>query len=387
MPNKRLAIFATHPIQYQVPIWKQLASTEGLEVVVHYLSDHSIKGGLDKGFGVEVTWDVPLLEGYEYRFIERDTDFTKKHKVKIPNVRGLLTEGKFDSVLIQGYTHKFERDVVVEAKRLGIRTILRAELSDSAKKRGLIKQLLRDAYLWWFYRHIDAFCRVGEQAGKHLQRRGIDNKKIFFSPYSIDSEFFESQKKLFDRNAIRQKLSFNDDSIVLLFCGKLIDCKNPFLLIEAIEKISYKNIHLIIVGDGPLRRDFEQRARLVLGDRLLMAGFVNQTQLGKYYCASNIFILPSKSETWGLVVNEAMLFGLPAIVSDNVGCHSDLIIEDQTGFVFENNNVDSLSEAIMKIVQNKRLLLQMGNNSAEHIKNYSTQASVKGILDALAMNH
>lgn len=383
IPNKRLAIFATHPVQYHVPIWRELAQTLELDIVVYYFSDHSIRGEFNTDFGVKVTWDVPLLEGYEYRFLQRNADLKKKHKVRIPNAQQLLKEGKFDSVLIQGYMHQFERDVIIAAKALGIKTILRGELTDAAKYREIVKRVTRNAYLWWFYRHIDAFCSVGEQATRHLKKRNIPGNKIFFSPYSIDSEFFQSQKEKFNRDDSRRALGINDDRIVFLYCGKLIPCKDPFLLIDAIGKIKNQDISLMVVGDGPLRKSFEKKARAVLGKKLHMAGFINQSKLGQYYRASDIFLLPSKSETWGLVVNEAMQFGLAAIVSDKVGCYSDLIIEGQTGFVFENNNVDSLSEAIVKIVQNKQLLLQMGKNAEEHIKKYSTKASSQGILQSL----
>ncbi len=385
VPNKRLAVFATHPIQYQVPIWRALAATPGLEIAVHYFNDHCIRGELNAEFGVEVAWDVPLLEGYEYRFLQRNANLQKKLGVKMPNARSLLEKEGFDSILIQGYIYQFERDVVLAAKALHIKTILRAELTDVALPRGVIKSVLRNAYLRWFYRHIDVFCSVGQEAQKHLERHNIADNRIFFSPYCVDSDFFQSQKEKFNRVDSRKTLGISNNEIALLYCGKLIPRKAPLLLVKALANVNQENLSLIVVGDGPLREFFEKEARAVLGQRLHMAGFVNQSKLGQYYRAADVFVLPSKYETWGLVVNEAMQFGLPVIVSDKVGCHPDLLLEGKTGYVFTSGDADSLVERISKILQDKDSFAQMGKIAEEHIKKYSTQASVKGILQSIGV--
>ncbi len=126
----RLAIFATHPIQYQAPLWRELARTPGLDVVVYYFSDQSVRGGMDPGFGIPVKWDVKLLDGYEHVFIKRDANLARPSSVKIPQPYSILGEGRFDWVLLQGYTHCFERQVARAAKRLGIKVIIRGEFSE-----------------------------------------------------------------------------------------------------------------------------------------------------------------------------------------------------------------------------------------------------------------
>src|SRR5260221_10012730 len=113
----RLGVFTTHPVQYTVPLWRALARTPGLEVVVHYFSDISLRGGLDRDFGVNVTWDVPLLEGYEHTFVSRDCAPDDFKAARIADAPGLLRAGRFDVGQVGGYMYRFERQVVAAARK------------------------------------------------------------------------------------------------------------------------------------------------------------------------------------------------------------------------------------------------------------------------------
>jgi len=382
--SRKLAIFATHPIQYQVPIWRLLAANENLSVTVYYFSDQSVREYTDKGFGVNIKWDVPLLDGYHHIFLQKNADFSSSTPFKIHNPKKILIEGGFDTILLQGYMHKFERQLILTAKALKVKTLLRGDLTDETFKRGLLKTFIRSLYLKWFYHYIDSFCCVGIPAKQHLGKMGIAEKQMFISPYTVDTELFNNQKKISNKKERRSKLGIPDKASVLLFSGKLIPIKNPLLIIDALKLIpDTGNLHLIIVGDGELRKTLKEEARKVLGERLHMAGFVNQSKLGCYYSAADMLILPSEYETWGLVINEAMQFGLPVIVSDKVGCRHNLVLEDKTGFVFHANKPQSLAEKISNILNNPSKISQMGKNAAEHIKQYTTATAVQGILSAM----
>jgi glycosyltransferase involved in cell wall biosynthesis len=317
----RLGIFVTHPIQYFAPMWRELAATPGYDVVVHFFSDHSVRGGVDPGFKVNVSWDVPILEGYEHKFLRRDGDRLTPRMIRMDDPERVLREGKFDVVMFHGYTNGFERQLARTCRRLEIPAVMRGEFSDVPQfgGRGKLKSLARQVYLRWFYGHVDAFCYIGGDAKRHLTRYGIPAGRMFFSPYSVDTKLFDEQKGQFDRTGARRELGIADDQVALLFSGKLIPRKDPLLVVRALRHVPQRErIALVIVGDGELKEQVEREGRSVLGDRLKMPGFVNQSQIGKYFLASDVFALPSHHETWGLVVNEAMQFGLPVIVSDHV---------------------------------------------------------------------
>ncbi len=383
--NKKLAVFFFFSIQYQVPIWRHLAAMEGLDIIVYYFSDHSVRGRTDSDFGTDISWDVPLLEGYSHHFLQRHARLTGRRSARISNPGRLLSEGGFDGVLIQSYVHMFERQIAMAAQRLQIKTILRAELTDRPYRRGPVKTLLRNVYLKWFYRYIDVFCCIGDDARRHLRKRNISEDRIFFSPYAVDTALFEAQKNRYDRNEARNLLGIDEKEFVLLFSGKLIPRKAPLLLAKAIETIiDRENVTLIVLGEGQLRQPFEEKMRKLLGKRLHMAGFINQSQLGQYYRAADLFVHPAEFETWGLVVNEAMQFGLPVIVSDHAGCRRDLVIEGQTGSIFPANNTAALATKIESLLHNREQARGMGRQAEKHIAGYTTEAAARGIVQSLA---
>jgi glycosyltransferase involved in cell wall biosynthesis len=384
----RLGIFVTHPIQYFAPLWRLLAATPGLDLTVHFFSDHSVRGGVDTGFGVNVAWDVPLLDGYRHEFVSRQVDLTRPRSVGLTGARQRITHRRFDVVMIHGYTHRFEVQVVRAARAASVRTLIRGEFSDVPRMggRARFQRLARDLYLRWFYGHVDTFCYIGEEARRHLRRLGVPQTRLFFAPYSVDTALFEAQRQAWPRAAARQALGVADDEVVLLFSGKLIPRKAPLLLLEAVRRLQRsERVVVQIVGDGELRDRVMAAGQRVLGDRLRIAGFVNQSRLGCYYGAADIFVLPSHYETWGLVVNEAMQFGLPAVVSSAVGCHRDLVLEGRTGMIFAQGNPDALAACLQRFIDDPALAPRLGAEARRHVAGYSTAATAAGVLCALGL--
>lgn len=385
--SKRLGIFVSHPIQYFAPLWRCLAAKPDLSVRVHFFSDHSVRGGQDAGFKMPVAWDVPLLEGYDHSFLSRSADLSRPGSVSIADARSVLREGRFDWVMIHGYAYRFQKQVIRAARRLGIPVLLRGELTDATPYEIVwYRRLLRDHYLKWFYGHVDRFCYIGANARRHLLRLGVSEERMFFSPYSVDSALFEEQSQRFDRFACRRELGIAPGQLVLLFSGKFIPRKAPLFLLEAIARLpDREKLTLIMLGDGELRSEIETRAREILGRRAIIPGFVNQTQLGRYFRAADVLVLPSVYETWGLVVNEAMHFRLPAIASSGVGCAPDLIRDGETGKVFPVGDTKELADRLEAFLHAPELAQEMGAAAGEHIRRYSTEASATGITQALGL--
>jgi glycosyltransferase involved in cell wall biosynthesis len=381
---KKLGIFATHPIQYYVPLWRDLAKRPDLDVTVHYFSDHSVRGGMDKDFNQPVAWDVDLLKGYKSVFISRDADLSKPMSVKIPNVRELLEKGGFDCVFIQGYTHGYELQILREAGRLGIQVVMRGEFTDRRHANPL-KAWVRKNYLNWFYRKVAIFCVIGENARRHLSNQGVGENRMVHSPYVVDTGLLEAQKKKFKRAPARKALGLVDKDFVLLFSGKLIPRKEPLLLIEAIAKLKNPRVKLVIVGDGPLKDEVLKEAEKAIPGQLVFQGFVNQSQLGRYYRAADVFTHPSNSETWGLVVNEAMQFGMPSIVSDGTGCRLDLVKPGSTGFIFPKGNADVLAFHLKTMVEDRKWTREMGENAEKLVALYTLKQAADGIYHAVQL--
>lgn len=382
----KLGIFTTHPIQYHVPLWRRMAKVPGVKAKVYYFSDHSVRGGVDPGFGVPVAWDIPLLEGYEYEFVSRTSDLSRPRSVKLPDPHGLFRKEKFDWIMIQGYTHGFEWQIRRLVPRVGCKILMRGEFTDLPRRRAWPRAVLRGAFLKWFYRGVDRFCWIGRQARRHLEARGVSAERLFFSPYCVDDELLERSYGALSREQCRRDLGIAPSAYVFLFSGKLIPRKRPLLLAEAVRMLpDRQNVSVIFLGDGPLRGQVRTVLAPCLGSRLIIPGFVNQSKLWPYFRAADAFVLPSEYETWGLVVNEAMQFGLPVIVSDKVGCADDLVLDGQTGLVFPSGDAHSLSRAMSALMADPDRGRRMRRTAREHVRTYCADNAVRGILDAIGI--
>lgn len=386
-PPLKLRIFVTHPVQYHAPLWRALAAHPALDVKVFYFSDHSVRGGLDPGFGVPVSWDVDVLSGYEHAFLQRDADLQTPRSVRIPDVRALLTRERPDWVMFGGYMFGFERQLAAWSRRHGARVLLRAEFSDSSYgQRSAWKALARDAALRAFYARVDRFCYPGRGGITHLLRLGVPESRCFFSPYSVDDSLIVRARAEISREAARASLGLPEACHALLFSGKLIARKAPLALLDALERLpARERLALMVLGDGELRGAFEPRARALLGERLIMPGFVNQSQLGRYFRAADSLILPSVQETWGLVVNEAMHYGLPVLVSDGVGCHLDLVQDGVTGYVHRVGDAAQMAEQIAHLAQDPARARRMGREAERLVSRYRLERSLVGVLRALGL--
>jgi len=385
MQRSKLGVFATHPIQYLVPIWRALARECDVDLRVFFFSDSSVRGAVDPDFGVSVAWDVPLLQGYQHTFLDRTADETGFRRARIPGSRRTIRNGRFDWIMVHGYTHAFERQAIFASRRHGVRTMMRGEFTDAPRPgRSFARRMARTLCLRCFYRFVDRFCYLDRRGKEHLLAHGVAAQRLHLSPYAVDSELFDRQSRRHSRGQSRAALGIQASQTVVLFSGKMIPRKEPMLLVEALRHLaSHRSIHLILLGDGPLRRDVESAARSIVGPQLTMPGFVNQRDLGKYYSAADVFVLPSRFETWGLVVNEAMHFGLPVVVSSGVGCHHELVVSGRTGFVFPSADAEELGQCLRRLMQDREHLAWMGSQARSHIGGFTTDASVRGILSAL----
>jgi glycosyltransferase involved in cell wall biosynthesis len=205
--------------------------------------------------------------------------------------------------------------------------------------------------------------------------------------HCIDTDLMQQKKDelLPKKPELRAEAGIPPDAVVLIFSGKLAPRKNPLLLARALSLVKERErVWVLVAGDGALRSEFETALKKVIGDRAVFLGFVNQSELGRYYVISDVLVLSSSwGETWGLVVNEAMLFGLPALVTDTVGCREDLVIPGRTGYIYPCDNEEALASIIQDLIDNPRLIQKLGTAAQEHIKAYSADAAVEGIVEAL----
>lgn len=388
MENLNIYFIVSHPIQYFVPLYKHLATVNGVRSKVLFLSDETLKGVTDKQFGVSFTWDIPLLEGYQYSFIPnrswKASIFNGFWGLFNPGIisalwrlpKGLvIISGWHFSSYIMGYVFAFlfghkvaircEAPAYKEKDRKGFKNKIRAFLIGKVLLNGIVGKCL---YL-------------GEQSKAFYRHFKVKDEKLVFTPYSIDNARFKAGVSMYDKTEERQKLGISSDDFVILFTGKFIPVKRPLDLIQAFEKVQVKNKRLILVGDGFLKEEMVKYIQQHEVEQVHFTGFINQTELPKYYALADVLVLCSESETWGLSVNEAMVCGLPVVVSDRVGCAEDLVHNGENGYIFPKGNIDALANALEKISDSDRRR-SMRIQSERIISHYTLEMTSDGIVKA-----
>lgn len=386
-----LLIFEAHPVPYHAPVFRSLANDYGVPVHVIYGSDFSISGYMDTGFATQLSWGDSLLEGYSHSFVSR---VAEGGAMRFEEVRGrgltrVADQWPGQAVLSIGYYARFDLAGLAYSVRRGLPLMFRGETNDQAHERPWWRNLLRTLYLRRLYARCSAMLYIGERSKQHYLRYGARPEQLFFSPYCVVDEAFTTPPpaKAAARADIRRSLGMAEEALVLIFSGKLTSKKGVDLIPAAVRRLPEpvrRRLHLLFLGDGPLRSQLEQDCAAGPIVPASFVGFQNQHQLASYYHAADLLCLPSRErETWGLVINEALLSGLPCIVSDRVGCQPDLIFPGETGEVFAAGEVAALSQAIERLSQytDQPGLANRCQSLAAH---YSVQNAAQGIAQAWA---
>jgi glycosyltransferase involved in cell wall biosynthesis len=374
----RLGVLASHPIQYQSPIFRELASR--CELRVFYAHRQPPQGQADAGFGVAFEWDVDLLSGFEHRFLlnrARHPGTDRFMGCDTPEIADAIAHGGFDAFLVMGWNLKSYWQAVRACRRAGVPVMVRGDsqlLTPRSPARQWAKRMIYPVAL----RRFDRLLYVGQRNRDYLLHYGVPAQRLHFSPHCVDNDRFAQAAG--DRSMARDKWGLDPHLPVVLFSGRLVDSKRPFDLVLALQRLHERGVSVqaLFAGDGPLGPALRQACERA-GVPARFAGFVNQSALPEAYAAADVLVLPSSgAETWGLVVNEAMACGVPAVVSDAVGCGPDLVVPDVTGATYPVGDADAMAGAVARVLNSP--LDHAGIRS--HLERYSPASAARGILEA-----
>lgn len=373
----RLSIVASHPVQYQAPLYRALAAAPKMEVLVHYafLPDAKAQGA---GFGVPFSWDIPLLDGYRHEVFGADE--ARSPGGWIRSAQSLLRSFRSfrpDAILCTGWHHPAMYAGLAAAVLSGCPKLLRCE-ANILRPRRLPARLFHRSMLVLY----DAFLPIGSANRAYYRRFGVREDKLIDAPYFIDNKRFTEMAGGADRAGLRRRWGIPADAFCFLFSGKLEEKKHPLDIVEAMSGLA--GAHLLVAGSGELEKILRQRAA-DLGVGCSFAGFLNQSEIPLAYAAADCLVLPSDAgETWGLVVNESMACGRPAIVSDRVGCRQDLVQENITGLSFRFGDVPALARRMRELASDPERSQKMGAHARQRVfGSYSVEVAAAGVLQAL----
>jgi glycosyltransferase involved in cell wall biosynthesis len=381
----RVAHVVSHPIQYFAPLYRELSHRQEIDLTVFFYSDAGARQYKDREFGTEITWDTGVLEGYTHelcRSARGRSPERVRRSAQLDVVRA-ITRGSFDVVWAHGYSAPTTWMVAATARRTGAGFMLRDEqtlLHQRSPARALLKrvalgELLRDATVLY----------IGENNRRYFEHFGVPPDRLVRAVYCVDNERLRdvaSELKP-QRHQLRAEWGLNPQTPVILFVGKLIVKKRPMTLLKAFAQVRrHHEAQLLYVGDGALRAELEQCVRERVIPDVHFAGFLNQSELPRAYALADLLALPSAfHETWGLVVNEAMNFGLPIVLSQKVGCAPDLVSEGRNGYVVKVDDEENLAKALERLITNAQLRARFGTYSAAVIEDYSISRCADGIVE------
>jgi len=304
-----------------------------------------------------------------------------------PGVWRELDAFRPDAVIAYGYNSATTMLATFWTMRRRVPLLMRSDsnvVDEEGKPR--FRLAFKRLVLRWLARHVCAFLTVGTPNRNYWLRYGAKPQQIFSARYAVDNDYLrrEADQYRSTREQIRSENGWRYPYL-LLYVGRLSWEKGADVLVESVRRISpmRPDIGLLVVGDGPERESLKEQARHL--PQVFFLGFQDWDQLPRFYAAADLFVLPSRREPWGLVVNEAMASGLPVLATRRVGAVQDLVLEGQTGFVVPENDADALASAIDRACQSTDRLRTMGEEAQKLIEPWNYEATLSGFYQALAL--
>ena len=375
MPKTKAIILTEIISPYRIPPFNYLAEDEDIDLTVFFFAETESRRSwlVEKEkiqFEYQVLWGLQLGKSYQSAPVFLN-----------PDVIYQLWKQQPDVIICGGWHHFTHWLALVYAEITKTPLLI---WSESTLKDERSVSNLKHKLKSWIVNQAEGYIVPGNAQKKYLLNLGARQDRIYVAPNAVDSNFFtcEAQRYREQKAVCQEKLGI--DGCVILYVGRLIDEKGIPELLEAFTKLSgNKQITLVIVGDGSQATDYYSYTQQNQIDNVVFTGFQPQSALPRYYGIADIFVFPTRSDPWGLVLNEAIAAGLPIICSDAAGAAPDLVVDGKNGYLVPVGDVEKLSEALQILVEDESLREKMGLHSQEIIADYTPQKMALGLKQAI----
>lgn len=371
--KRRLVIITEIISPYRIPLFNVLSQQPGVDLHVIFLAETDPSLRQWKVYKQEIKFSYEVLTSWRKRVAGYNLLLNR-------GLGGALPAAKPEAILCGGYSYFASWQALWWARNRSVPFFLWSEsnLQDIRKGRALVELLKNE-----FFRQCTGFVVPGKSAAEYLLSHGIKRETIFTAPNAVDNELFAQEAAAAREKSEQLRRDLDLPNRYFLFVGRLVREKGVFELLSAYSRLDgeiRQQVGLIFAGDGPCRSELETQAASISLGLIKFVGFTQREQLAAYYALGEMLILPTYSDPWGLVVNEAMACGLPVIVSTVAGCAPDLVSEGWNGKFVKPRDIESLSSAMRSICACPSEALRMGANSLQSIAEYSPQMWSEGIF-------
>jgi glycosyltransferase involved in cell wall biosynthesis len=352
---RKVLVLASHVVPYGSAGFRLLAQDSRLNIQVAYCSMQGAERGLDPEFETEIQWDELLLEGYPWIHVPNRSlrpGLARFFGLWNPGLWKLIRNGGFDAIVIYtGYMYASFWLAVLAAKNRHVPVIISSDSSTTEPRDGSRwKKWIKPFILGRVYRTIDVLMAGSPAVEELAVRLGMPKERIVIIPSGMNKDEWVARTARFDRRAVRKECGIPDDALVIFCCAKLQPWKRPLDLLRAFATAAVPRAYLVYAGDGPQRVELEQEARdLGVSEHVRILGFVNLSKLPGLYMASDLFVLPSEYDPCPLVVPEALLSGLPVVMSDAILGRLGMIEPGKSGYTYPCGDSNRLAEILRKV--------------------------------------
>ncbi|MCU1242668.1 MAG: hypothetical protein JWO71_3394 [Candidatus Acidoferrum typicum] len=388
MPRRYRVLFvASHPVQYQAPLFRRFAARPEIDMQVAYCSLRGAEAAFDPEFETTVQWDIPLLSGYPWSHVPNKGSNAESFRgLYNPGLWKLIRTGHYDAVVsFVGYVRATFWITYLVTKLSKAKFLFGTDATTLAPRDGRAwKRSFKKAIWPKLFGLADQVIVPSSGTLELMRSLGLPRERITLTPYTVDNDWWTEQCKNVDGSAVRASWGASPGDLVILFSAKLQSWKRPFDLLQAFAKAAISNALLVFAGDGPLKEQLESEAKaLGVVSRVRFLGFVNQGMLPSVYRSADLMVLPSEYEPFGVVVNEAMCCGCAVIASDRVGAARDLISPTEGSFVYPCGDIAALAGVLRRVATDRGFLASVGRACLAHMYTWSPEHNIAATVTAI----
>ena len=374
--RKKLVILTEIIAPYRIPVFNVLAHQAEIDLRVMFLSETDPSLRQWRVYKQEIQFPYEVLTSWRQRL-------GKYNAILTWGLGAALRQASPDVILCGGYNYLASWQAMAWAHRHGAPFLVWVESTAADLRRGhtFVESLKRN-----FMRRCDGFVVPGKSSREYVRNYGTPEDKIFTAPNAVDVEFFQRRAAEVREQAAVQRQVLHLPARFFLFVGRLVREKGVFDLLDAYGTLAPElrsEIALVFAGDGVARPELERRASGITPGAVHFVGFMQRETLPSYCGLADMLVFPTHSDTWGLVVNEAMACGLPVIASSAAGCTADLVQDGWNGRLIRPGDVGKLAQAMKEMASQAELRSLMGRRSGERILGYLPENCAAGIAQAV----
>ena len=369
----RLVILTEIIAPYRIPVFNALAARAEIDLHIIFLSRTDASTRQWRIYENEIRFSYEVLPCWRRRI-------GKYNLLLNANVNSALDTAAPEVVVCGGYNYFAAWQAMNWAKRNGVPFLLWSESTASDSRHELLAvEWLKQKFL----SNCDGFIVPGRSAQEYLQPFVSGSRPAFLARNAVDVELFATKCANVQKSANRLRAELALPARYFLFVGRLVKSKGVFDLVRAYATLPAalrSEVSLVFAGAGPMRAELEAAAHEIYPGAVHFAGFIHRDDLAGYYALAECLVMPTHSDPWGLVVNEAMACSLPVICTNVAGCAADLVKEN--GILVNAGDVIQLAKAMQHLATDSELRRSMSQHSRALIQDFSPEACAAGFAEA-----